>query len=106
MESGVTVVEERAASGVRDPVLDARDIGKEYRSRGEVRRALDGVALAVDRGRFLSIMGPSGSGKSTLLHILGGLDRPTSGEVLLNGVALAARSERDLTRVRRTAVGF
>ena len=67
---------------------------------------MDGVTLQIERGRLVSIMGPSGSGKSTLLHLLGGLDRPTSGEVIINGQPLSRLSERELTVVRRRAMGF
>src|SRR3954447_20798853 len=73
---------------------------------GTAAPALRGVDLELAQGSFVSVMGPSGSGKSTLLHLLGGLDRPTSGEVLIDGVALAGRTERELSRLRRTQVGF
>ena len=69
-------------------------------------RALDGVTVAFERGRFAAVMGPSGSGKSTLLHLLGGLDRPTSGRVLVGGRDLAELDGADLARVRAHRVGF
>ena len=68
--------------------------------------ALDGIDLHVAKGEMVSIVGPSGSGKSTLLNLIGGLDRPTSGEVELDGKALAQLSDDDLTRVRRDKIGF
>src|SRR5256886_6706212 len=68
--------------------------------------ALDAVSLSISRGEMVSIIGPSGSGKSTLLNLVGGLDRPTSGEVRIDGAALAGMSDDELTRVRRRKVGF
>ena len=74
---------------------------------GEVAvTALNGVDFAVERGEFVAIMGPSGSGKSTLLHLLGGLDSPTSGEVILAGQALSQLSDDQITRFRRQKIGF
>ena len=70
------------------------------------RRALDGVDLDVARGSFVSVMGPSGSGKSTLLHLLGGLDTPNEGEVLLDGEALSSMDDRARTLARRHRIGF
>jgi putative ABC transport system ATP-binding protein len=69
-------------------------------------RAIDGVSLEIGREQLVTIMGPSGSGKSTLLHLIGGLDRPTSGAVILDGQPLADLSDRDLTLVRRRTIGF
>jgi len=69
-------------------------------------RALDGVSVSFPRGRFTAIMGPSGSGKSTLMHILAGLDRPTSGKVVIDGVALAELDDSELTELRRDKIGF
>jgi putative ABC transport system ATP-binding protein len=88
------------------PAAEARAVLKDYDSEGVVSRALNGVSLTVEAGRFVSVMGPSGSGKSTLLHLLGGLDRPTAGEVLIDGHALSGLSDRDLTILRRHHLGF
>jgi putative ABC transport system ATP-binding protein len=68
--------------------------------------ALDDVSLTIARGEMVSIIGPSGSGKSTLLNLIGGLDRPTSGEVKVDGEALGTLSDDNLTRVRRDKIGF
>src|SRR5436305_443898 len=68
--------------------------------------ALEGVDLHVERGQVVSIVGPSGSGKSTLLNLIGGLDRPTSGEIRIEGENLGELSDDDLTRVRRDKIGF
>ncbi len=87
---------------MKDAVLIAEGLVKTY-DQGRIR-ALDGVDVALDRGEFVSVIGPSGSGKSTLLHMLGALDRPDGGTVVLDGVDLA--SERRLDRVRARSIGF
>ena len=69
-------------------------------------RALREVDLTIKSGEFVAIMGPSGCGKSTLLNLIGGLDRPTSGEVFLDGRALSELNDDDLTRLRRSQIGF
>jgi len=87
-------------------LLEAVGLRKRY-AMGEVSvEALRGVDFVVKRGEFVAIMGPSGSGKSTLLHLLGGLDDPTDGEVLLAGQPLAQLSDDRLTLIRRRQVGF
>jgi putative ABC transport system ATP-binding protein len=68
--------------------------------------ALDAVDLDISRGEMISIVGPSGSGKSTLLNLIGGLDRPSSGEIRIDGAAVASLSDDDLTRLRRDKIGF
>ena len=96
----------RAADPTSPPVIRAVNLHKVY-SRGRERvEALRGVDLEVARGAFVVVRGPSGSGKSTLLHLLGGIDRPSRGSVVVNGTALEAASERELTRFRRDHVGF
>jgi ABC-type lipoprotein export system ATPase subunit len=84
-------------------VVEARGLTKIYGDGAQVR-ALDGVDLVIRAGELIAIVGPSGSGKSTLLHMLGALDLPTSGEVIVNGQSLAA--VRDLDRFRSQTVGF
>ena len=87
-------------------ILEAKNLKKVY-GQGENRvHALDGVDLAVNKGEFLAIVGTSGSGKSTLLHMLGGLDRPTSGEVIIDGVPIFNLKDDELTIFRRRKIGF
>jgi putative ABC transport system ATP-binding protein len=87
-------------------ILEAHDLVKTYSlGDGEVT-ALRGVSLAVDQGEFVAIMGASGSGKSTMLHLLGGLDLPTSGEVVIDGVRISTLDEERRTLTRRAKTGF
>jgi putative ABC transport system ATP-binding protein len=87
-------------------VLRARGVRKEYGKGEGLVRAVDGVDLEVDPGETVAVMGPSGCGKSTLLHLLGGLDRPSGGEISLAGRRIDQMGEKALARMRRTAVGF
>jgi ABC-type lipoprotein export system ATPase subunit len=87
-------------------VLRTRGLRKDYGKGDALVRAVDDVGLDVARGETVAVMGPSGCGKSTLLHLLGGLDRPTAGEIWLAGRRLDQIGERGLARLRRDAVGF
>jgi ABC-type lipoprotein export system ATPase subunit len=87
-------------------VLRTQGLRKEHGRQASLVRAVDGVDLQVMRGETVAIMGPSGCGKSTLLYLLGGLDRPTAGEIWLDGQDLSRLSERGLARLRRDAIGF
>src|SRR3990167_9310183 len=87
-------------------IIEAQNLAKIYGEKPLEVRALDGVNLAIKRGEAVSVMGPSGSGKTTLLNMLGALDKPTSGEVVLDGVKLSAVAERHLHRIRREKIGF
>jgi len=89
-----------------DALLVAVDVEREYRMGPEVVRVLKGVNVSVNAGETVAVIGASGVGKSTLLHVLGTLDRPTSGRVLFAGEDVFARSEAGLARLRRTEVGF
>lgn len=88
------------------PVVSARGLTKEYHLGPQTVRALDHVSFEVDAGVFACVMGPSGSGKSTLLHLLGGLDKPSSGTVVIDGSDLPSLSDKDLTTFRRRKLGF
>ena len=87
-------------------LVSAADITRVYGEGETAVRALDGVTVGFPKGRFTAIMGPSGSGKSTLMHILAGLDRPTSGSVVLDDVEITKLDDRKLTVLRRERVGF
>jgi ABC-type lipoprotein export system ATPase subunit len=87
-------------------MLRTRGLRKEYGREASLVRAVDGVDLAVPAGETLAVMGPSGCGKSTLLHLLGGLDRPSAGEIWLAGQRIDKMSERRMAALRRDAVGF
>ncbi|MBI3956255.1 ABC transporter ATP-binding protein [Candidatus Gottesmanbacteria bacterium] len=87
-------------------MLRVANVFKVYKMDGVTFTALDGVSLDVAAGEYVAITGPSGSGKSTLMHIIGCLDRPTSGSVEVNGKDISHASDRELARIRNTAIGF
>lgn len=87
-------------------ILEAKDLKKYYGSEPNITKALDGVSLTVEQGEFLSVIGTSGSGKSTLLHMLGGLDVPTSGSILIRGKEIEKMKDEQLTVFRRRNIGF
>lgn len=87
-------------------ILKIEHLTKIYGSGENTVRAVDDISFSVEKGEFLAIIGPSGSGKSTLLHILGGVDRPTSGKVYLNGQDVYAQNEEALAIFRRRQVGL
>ncbi len=87
-------------------ILITEDLRKIYDTSGVQVKALDGISLSVQRGEFVAIVGTSGSGKSTLLHILGGLDVPTSGKVIVDGQDISKMKKDELTIFRRRKIGF
>src|SRR6266702_4554439 len=87
-------------------ILRARELRKHYGKDDGLVRAVDGIDLAVAPGETVAVMGPSGCGKSTLLHLLGGLERPTAGEIWLAGRRIDQLGERSLAGLRRDGVGF
>ena len=87
-------------------VLQTIDLKKYYGSEPNITRALDGVSLSVEQGEFVAIVGTSGSGKSTLLNMMGGLDTPTFGSVIVRGDELAKKNDEELTIFRRRNIGF
>ena len=87
-------------------LLRTADLHKTYRAEALETPALRGVSLDLHEGEFTAVAGPSGSGKSTLLHLLGGLDRPTSGEIYLEGTAMSGLSRDRLAQLRLTSIGF
>ena len=86
-------------------MIELDGVSKQFQGKRNVT-ALDRVTLTIPRGEMVSIIGPSGSGKSTLLNLIGGLDRPTEGDVRIDGEALAGLRDDALTRVRRDKIGF
>ena len=92
---------------MNNAILAAQGLHKFYRSgKKKDIRAVNGISMEIKRGRSLAIVGPSGAGKSTLLHLLGGLDRPTSGKVLMNGADIYKLGDRERARIRNKRVGF
>lgn len=87
-------------------ILSVRNLKKYYNTGETTVKALDGIDLDICKGEFLAIVGTSGSGKSTLLHLLGGLDNPTSGEVIIDGRNISGLSRDELTVYRRRKIGF
>jgi putative ABC transport system ATP-binding protein len=91
---------------ILQPILEARRLRKVYGSGEAQTEALRGVDLLLRRGEFLAIMGPSGSGKSTLLHLIGGVEPPTSGEIILQGKEFSTLSDDERSMIRRRRIGF
>jgi putative ABC transport system ATP-binding protein len=88
------------------PALEAVDVTRSYRLEGVTVEALRGVTLTVERGDYAAVVGPSGSGKSTLMHLLGGLDRPTTGTLRVDGRDVSTMSEDELAELRNRTIGF
>src|SRR3954468_22838757 len=105
MSSTSTPSRPRPASGTA-PAVALREVRKVHGQGDGAVAALDGVSVDLARGSFTAIMGPSGSGKSTFLHVAAGLDRPTSGTVVVGDTELSKLSERKLTLLRRKKIGF
>ena len=91
---------------MNDNFLSARDLHKTYKDEGEEVRAVNGVSLELKRSRSVAIVGPSGAGKSTLLHILGGLDEPTSGRVILDSTDIYKLPDKGRAYIRNKRIGF
>ncbi len=89
-----------------EPLIRTRGVAKDYRVGDNLIHALAGVSVDIARGEFIAVMGPSGSGKSTFMHLLGCLDRPSAGEVWLDGQAVSALSDDALAAVRNRSIGF
>ena len=87
-------------------ILQTTELKKYYGTKPNITKALDGVNLSVEQGEFVAIVGTSGSGKSTMLHMIGGLDNPTSGQVIVDGQNLSHMTDEELTIFRRRNIGF
>lgn len=88
------------------PILELRDVSKIYKTGEEELYAVNHVNLVISKGEFMSIVGPSGSGKSTLMHIVGILDNPSRGDVILEGKNVARLKEKELAKIRNKKIGF
>ena len=87
-------------------LIEAKDVIKKYKVGTEVITALDGINLSIERGEFVAILGTSGCGKSTLLNMLSGLERPTKGDIIINGVRINKVNEKNMSRFRSKEMGF
>jgi putative ABC transport system ATP-binding protein len=87
-------------------IIEVKDLGKTYGEGNAIVTALNSVNLAIEKGQFVAVMGPSGCGKSTLLHLIGGLDRPTTGSVSIDGKDIFKMKDEELTELRRRKMGF
>lgn len=101
-----TPLREAVTSESKDVIIKATNVVKEYKIGKQKIRAVDSVSLEVNKGEFIALVGVSGSGKSTLLHLLGGLDKATSGEVVVNGQEIRKMSDRRLSQFRNQTIGF
>jgi putative ABC transport system ATP-binding protein len=95
-----------AANSVGEVLIECRAVGKDYAMGGEVIHALRDVSLTINRGEYVAVMGPSGSGKSTLMNLIGALDVPTRGDLLINGLNLSMQSADTLAGFRNQTIGF
>lgn len=89
-----------------EEILKVNDIIKEYGIKGFKSRVLNNISLEVNKGDFISIMGPSGAGKTTLLNLMSTLDKPTSGEIILNGIDITKAGNKELSKIRKENIGF
>jgi putative ABC transport system ATP-binding protein len=106
MEKKMATVSTNNKTETKSPILEARDLTHVYGKGSAAVKALDHISIGIQPQEFVAIMGPSGSGKSTLLHLLGGLDTPTAGTVLLDNTDLSKLDDKALTILRRNKIGF
>ena len=90
----------------RPIAIRATNVIKKYKVGKQIIRAIDDVSVDIHEGEFVALVGPSGSGKSTLLHLLGGLDKPTSGEIVVGGKNVSSVNDRQLSKFRNQTIGF
>ena len=90
----------------RPIAIRATNVIKKYKVGKQIIRAIDDVSVDIHEGEFMALVGPSGSGKSTLLHLLGGLDKPTSGEIVVGGKNVSSMNDRQLSKFRNQTIGF
>lgn len=107
MNEEIKTEQQEAASETRRAIITTKGLIKEYRiSKTESLKVLKGIDTEIFEGEIISIVGPSGAGKSTLLHLIGTLDKPTSGEIIFDGENISKLSSNDLARFRNTRIGF
>jgi len=109
VESNKNPTNESPEGGVTEmtiPIIQVQDVNKEYGKGKKTVAALKDINIEIQKGEFIAVVGPSGCGKSTLLHVMSGLEAPTSGRALLDGVDVTLISERDLPKVRAQKIGF
>lgn len=106
VQPGGAMSQQADREGASETLIRVEELERHFVMGDEVVRALDGLSTRVEKGDFLAIMGPSGSGKSTLLYLLGGLDRPTGGEIWVNGAEITTLDENKLATYRRREIGF
>ena len=106
MSSTAAVMDKAAARETGASMVDVRNVRKVYRRDSQELTVLDGLSLQIPEGQFVALMGPSGSGKSTLLNLIAGIDKPTSGEVVVAGTNVASLGETELASFRSHNVGF
>jgi putative ABC transport system ATP-binding protein len=106
MAEGLSATRTAGEGTLVTPAAHAVDLSRTYGTGHAAVRALDGISVAFERGRFTAVMGPSGSGKSTLMHCMAGLDRPTSGHSFVGGRDIGSLDDAGLTRLRRDSIGF
>ena len=106
MAEAIAVPAEGVAEGASSAVVVARELSRQYGAGDTAVQALTGVDLDVQREKLTAVMGPSGSGKSTLMHLLAGLDKPTAGDVWIDGTNITKLNDNDLTKLRRKHIGF
>ena len=106
MATMATETQQTQTSTSDGAVVTARDVTRTYGQGDTAVNALCGVSLDIERGQLTAVMGPSGSGKSTLMHILAGLDKPTGGDVAIDGTSISDLSDTELTKLRRRHIGF
>jgi len=106
--TGVLVAQADKIDGLdsRPIAIRATNVVKKYKVGKQIIRAIDDVSVDIHEGEFVALVGPSGSGKSTLLHLLGGLDKPTSGEIVVGGKNVSSMNDRQLSKFRNQTIGF
>ena len=102
----ISKMSQKAVTAMSDAIIGLSEVSKTYAEGQQVRKALDGLSLCIERGQFVSIMGPSGSGKTTLLNLIAGIDTPDRGRVIVGGMDLSTMPDHQLADLRLHTIGF